>query len=348
MSCMTIGLVLTSCSDDDDTIFLSDESYENGILISHEGNGTVSGSVSFISNDLGDSQGDIYNKVNKENLGIYQQSIGFKDNLAFIVVDNANSITVVNRKTFEKVGSITTGLKTPRYITFFNNKGYVTNWGDTLSETDDFIAIVNLENYTVEATTIPVSEGPEQIVEKNGILYVSHKGGLGTNNIVTLINGMDNTTEELEVGDTPDEMIFDEAGNLWVLSEGITVYGEGGAVLDQTPGALVKINTTTNEVETTINFTGTDQPTLMAYEGGVIYYHMDSKVYAMSETSTTLPDTAIVEGSFYGMAVQNNILYTVDAKNFASEGTLKIFDLSNNEETNSFSVGVVPSKIYFN
>ncbi|OED37992.1 hypothetical protein AB832_04805, partial [Flavobacteriaceae bacterium (ex Bugula neritina AB1)] len=298
--------------------------------------------------DFSEVQNDIYNAANSEDLGVFQQSIGFNNDLAFIVVDNANSITIVDRYTFEKVGSITTGLITPRYITFFNNKGYVTNWGDTASSTDDFIAIVNLEDYTVESTTIPVSEGPEQIVEKNGTLYVSHKGGFGSNNVVTLISGADHTAQELEVGEKPDEMIFDTSGNLWVLSEGKTVYDSDFNIIEQTPGALVKINTTTNEIDTTISFTGVDQPSLMTYSDGTIYYYLNSKVYAMSETSMTLPETAIAEGSFYGMEVNNNKLYAVDAKDFASEGTLKVYDLSNNQETNSLSVGIVPAKIYFN
>ncbi len=348
LSCV-IGLLFTSCSDDDDTIFLPSEGFENGILISHEGAfGGVTGTVSYISNDFSEVQNDIYNAANEEDLGVFQQSIGFKDDLAFIVVDNANSITVVDRNTFEKVGSINTGLVTPRYITFFNNKGYVTNWGDTASATDDFVAVINLEDYTVESTTIPVSEGPEQIVEKNGTLYVSHKGGFGSNNVVTLISGNDYSTEEIEIGEKPDEMIFDASGNLWVLSEGKTVYDANFNITEQTPGALVKINTTTNEVDTTLNFSGTDQPSLMVYDNGTIYYYLNSKVYAMNETSTTLPETPIVEGSFYGMAVKSNTLYTVDAKDFASEGTLKVFDLSNNQEINSVSVGIVPAKIYFN
>lgn len=345
----TISLLLVSCSDDDDGVDLPKGDFDNGILISHEGTfGGVTGTVSFIPEDLSAVQNDIYNATNGEDLGVFQQSIGFNGDLAFIVVDNASTITVVNRYTFEKVSTITTGLSTPRYITFFNNKGYVTNWGDTASSTDDFIAIVDLTDYTVESTTIPVSEGPEQIVERNGTLYVSHKGGFGFNDVVTVVNGTTNETQEIKVGDKPDELAFDNAGNLWVLTEGKTVFDASFNIVEQTPGALVKINTTTNTVDTTINFTGTDQPSLMVYNNGTIYYALNEAIYAINETSTDVASTSIISGNFYGMQVNGNNLYAVDAGDFASKGTMKVFDLSTNEETNSLEVGIVPAKIYFN
>ncbi|MDY8138894.1 YncE family protein [Aquimarina sp. 2201CG5-10] len=351
LSTCIIGLLfMTSCNDDDDNVLApSLGDFENGILISHEGTfGGVTGTVSFVPNDLSQVQNDIYNVVNGEDLGVFQQSIGFYEDLAFIVVDNANTIAVVNRYTFEKVTTITTGLSTPRYITFLNNKGYVTNWGDTASATDDFVAIVNLTDYTVEGTTISVSEGPEQILEKDGSLYVSHKGGFGRNNVVTIINGADNQTQEIEVGDKPDELILDSSGNVWVLSEGHTEYDNDFNIVSQTPGALVKINTTTKTIDTTIPFTGTDQPNRMTYSNGTIYYSLNEQIYAVSETSTALPTESIISGNFYGISVKDNKLYAVDAGDFASSGTMKVFDLSTNEETNSLTVGIVPAKIYFN
>lgn len=334
-----IGLLLTSCNSDDDGTPLPKGDYENGILISHEGTTTgVSGSVSYVSDDLIDSEQDVYKATNGEDLGTFQQSIGFNGELAFIVVDNANTITVVNRYTFEKVGSITTELKTPRYIGFANGKGYVTNWGDTGSATDDFIAVVDLSDYTV-SSTIPVSEGPEQIVEKNGNLYVSHKGGFSSNNVLTVLDITGNTTTEIEVADNPDELVFDETGNLWVLCGG--KFGE-------TAGALVKINTNDNTVVSTMSFSGTDNPELMTYANGKFYYTLNAEVFVWDASSSSLPTEPIISKYFYGIAVKDNSLYLLNAKDFASAGTLDIYDLTTDEETKSIDVGFVPAKIYFN
>ncbi len=48
-------------------------------------------------------------------------------------------------------------------MTFANGKGYVTDWGDGGSATDDVVAIINLATNTVESS-ISVGEGPEQII----------------------------------------------------------------------------------------------------------------------------------------------------------------------------------------
>lgn len=143
------GILFTSCSDDP-TPSLPKGDYENGILISGEGTTAVSGSVSFVSNDLSIVENTIYKKVNNAEFGEYVQSIAFDDDRAYIVADNQNTVTVVDRYTFDKAGTITTGLSTPRYMTVVGNKGYVTNWGATDNDNDDFVAIVDLNSLVVE------------------------------------------------------------------------------------------------------------------------------------------------------------------------------------------------------
>jgi len=338
---------LLSCSKDDDQI-ATKGNFENGVLISHEGTFSgVSGSVSYVSDDFSTVENNIFNAVNGEDLGIFQQSIGFKGDLAFIVVDVANSITVVNRYTFEKVATITDRLENPRYIAFDdNNKAYVTNWGDPFISGDDYIAIIDLSDYSVNTDVVSVADGPEQIVYRDGSLYVSHKGGYGVNNIVSLFQTSNFGFTTREVGDKPDEMVFDAAGDLWVLTEGNTVYDQDFNIVSQTPGSLVKMSGAT--IDRTINFTGTDQPSLMTYANGKVYYMLNGAIYAMDETSTTLPSNPIITGSFYGMTIIDQYLYAVDAGDFASNGTLKVFDLTTNEEVESITVGVVPAKIYAN
>src|SRR5690606_16067864 len=158
----------------------------NGILVSNEGpfsNG--SGTISFISADLSLVENGIFKNINKEDLGNVVQSIGFTEEEAFIIANVSNKINVVNRKTFEKTGSITTGLENPRYFAASNGKGYVTNWGDPADDTDDFIAIINLQDYMVEGT-ISVDFGPESLVTKGNTIYVAHQGGFGFNNKVSV------------------------------------------------------------------------------------------------------------------------------------------------------------------
>ncbi|MFD2432632.1 hypothetical protein ACFSO9_03210 [Mesonia maritima] len=141
-------LFLTSCSNDDDFTPPEDSKnpeepgeeqgkYKNGIFVLNEGG---IGTVTYISDDLENVEQTIFQNVNEgEDLGGYAQSIFFEDDLAYIISNGSNLITVVNRYTFELVGKVDSGLEVPRYGVIYNGKAYVTNQGDTLDGgVDDF------------------------------------------------------------------------------------------------------------------------------------------------------------------------------------------------------------------
>jgi len=336
-----------SCSSDDDDVKIQEPlgDYENGILVSNEGpfsNGT--GTVSFISEDLSVVNNEIFKMTNEEDLGNIVQSIGFTEDEAFIVANVSNKINVVNRYTFEKIASITEGLNNPRYFTTANGKGYVTNWGDTADETDDFVAIIDLQNYTVEGT-ISVVLGPEAILAKDNTVYVAHQGAWGQNNKVSVINTTSNEViKTLTVGDVPNSMQLDASGNVWVLASGKPAYTE-----DETAGVLSKINTGTNEVDTNFEFETAQHPGDLNLDGSILYYNLGGKVYTQNLSSSTLDlDVALEEASFYSMAVYNGRLYGTDAKDYASNGTLTVYDLSTKLAIETMTVGIIPGGIYFN
>ena len=334
-----------SCSNDDEEIQEPMGDYANGILVSNEGpfsNGT--GTVTFISEDLSVVNNGIYKMTNDEDLGNVVQSIGFTENEAFIVANVSNKINVVNRYTFEKIASITDGLNNPRYFIEANGKGYVTNWGDTADETDDFVAIINLQNYTVEGT-ISVILGPEAILAKDNTVYVAHQGAWGQNNKVSVINTTSNELiKTLTVGDVPNSMQLDASGNLWVLASGKPAYTG-----DETAGVLTKINTVTNEVDNNIQFETTQHPSSLNLDGGILYYRLGDTVFEQSLSATSLSMETVLEGvSFYTMVVNNGRLYGTDAGDYASNGTLTVYDLNTELTIKALTVGIIPGGIYFN
>ena len=319
--------------------------YANGILVSNEGpfsNGT--GTVTFISEDLSVVNNGIYKMTNDEDLGNVVQSIGFTENEAFIVANVSNKINVVNRYTFEKIASITDGLNNPRYFIEANGKGYVTNWGDTADETDDFVAIINLQNYTVEGT-ISVILGPEAILAKDNTVYVAHQGAWGQNNKVSVINTTSNELiKTLTVGDVPNSMQLDASGNLWVLASGKPAYTG-----DETAGVLTKINTVTNEVDNSFQFETTQHPSSLNLDAGILYYRLGDTVFEQSLSATSLNMETVLEGvSFYTMVVNNGRLYGTDAGDYASNGTLTVYDLNTELTIKALTVGIIPGGIYFN
>ena len=339
-----LGLsLLFSCSNDDDGTIPQEPlgDYENGFIISAEGGPS---SVSYISNDFSTSENDIYFNVNGETLGVYLQSIGFNGDKAYIIQDSG-TITVVNRYTFELITTITTGLTTPRYIGFNGSNAYVSDWADPFTTTDDYIAVVDLNSYTV-TSTIPVSEGPEQVLANNGKVFVSHKGGYGVNNEISVITTSNSTVATISVNDVPDEMVLDSQGNLLVLSEG----GQSWQATGETLASITRINTNDNSVISTIEFATGNHPSLMSYSNGTAYYILNNEVYGLADAATNLPSSSLfsVEAGYaYGMFVKDGNLFLADAS-FSAQSTLKVYDISNGTLSESFSVGVGASKIYFN
>jgi hypothetical protein len=319
--------------------------FENGILISHEGNfGQGNASVSFVSFDLQTVENNIYSTVNSNPLGDTAQSIGFNGDLAYIVLNVSNSIEVVNRYTFESVATINTGLNNPRFIAFANGKGYVTNWGDGSVATDDYLAVIDLASNTLGADTIAVAEGPEEILASNNTLYVAHQGGFSQNNVISVIDATsDVVSSTITVGDVPNSMQFDNSGNLWVLAGGKPSFTG-----DETGGKLSKINTSDNSV-TSIDFGATEHPNYLVFENNSLYYYNAGSVFKMDSSATTLPSAAEITGlNFYGMTVNNSVLYGVDAVDFASNGILSSYNLSTNTLDASATVNIIPGGIYFN
>ncbi len=344
-SIVTLSLLVFSCTNDDDT-FMSAEplgAYENGILVIGEGGPS---SVSYVSNDFATTENQVYFNVNDENLGVYLQSLGFNDDKAYIVVD-AGTITVVNRYTFEKLGTISTGLMTPRFIAFNGDTAYVSDWADPFDSTDDYVAVVDLNSNTV-TSTIAVTEGPEQVLVNANKLYVSHKGGYNVNNVISVINTSDSTLETITVNDVPDEMFIDNQGHLLVLNAGANQSWLSPPV--ETEASITRINLSDNSIITNLEFPAGQHPSLMTYQNGMAYYILNNQVFGLEDAATVLPTTpmfSILTGYSYGLSVRENQLFVSDAS-FTGNSTLLVYDLTTGAETGAFTTGVGASKIYFN
>lgn len=337
-------MLFISCSSDDDNT-PSDyipADYEKGIFITNEGpfnNG--SGSITYISDDYSTVAQDVYKNVNGTNLGNVVQSMGFGDDNAYIVVNNSDKIMVVNRYTFKSVDSIKTDIAGPRhFIEAAGSKAYVTNWGDPNDNSDDYVAVLDLRTNVVTAT-IPVDFGPEKMVSHNNKIYVAHQGAYGQNNLVSVISG--NSLEgTITVGDVPNSMVV-SGNDLYVLCGGSPNYTG-----NETPGSLVKIDLLSGTVTETSDFGTTEHPTSLTADGNNLFYSLNGKVYKVNTSSIALPGTDIINGLFYTLRAKDGKLYATDAGDFASKGSLKIFDLSSNQEVQDFQTGIIPGGIYFN
>lgn len=355
LSTATSVLVLTGCSNDHGGPILPEIGteapiYENGIIVVNEG-GITNGnaSVSFISDDLSVVQNNIFSTSNGVNAwGDTAQSMTFDGDLGYIVVSYSQKVEVVNRYTFKSITTIGGPGKpeflNPRYMAIANGKGYVTNWGDPENLEDDFVAVINLESNALE-TKIPVGEGPERILVKDNSIYVALEGGYNFNTSVVRIDATSDTvTDIIEVAHAPNSLQSDDEGNLWILSGGKPAYTE-----DETAGQLHTIDMANTTVTASYAFESTEHPGYLSYEDGSLYYTVAGRIFKMDVSSTALPTEAAITGtSFYDMTVKDGRLYGADAKDFASNGTLEIYDLSDDSLVTTKEVGINPGSIYFN
>ncbi len=355
ISYFLLSLFLFSCSDDDtrEIEVVADQKFENGFFVSSEGNfGAKDGSMAYVSNDFSTTTNFAYNKVNDVQLGGLVQSITFGEKNAYVILNDANTIIIIDKVTLKQVAVVTSGLGNPRYMTIVGDKGYITNWGDGADTTDDYVAVLDLNTNRIdEASKISLANGVEQILNKDNKLYISHKGAFSTGNIISVVDlGSNNAVTTITVKDKPDEMVIAENGQLVVLSEG-NPTAFGGAplfeVLERTTAAIQFINTSTNEVDKEIIFSENVGAELMAYENGKIHYNVGTKVFTIDDTATSLSSEAGIEvGNIYGMDVNDNKLYTVSFA-FTSFSDLNIIDIATGAIEFSTAVGLGASKIYF-
>lgn len=360
------SLFFVSCDPEEDTppFYTSKGTYDSGVLVLNEGT-TNKASVSYISFDLATTENNIYKNANNGSiLGTVAQSIGFYNDLAYIVVNLSNKIEIVNRYTLKKIATIDSGLTNPRYIEFYNGKGYVTCWGLGLDSGDDYVAVLNLSNNTI-LKSIPVVEGPEHIVQYNGKMYVSHAGGWSQNNKISILNTTSDAVEgtPLIVGDVPNELIVNN-GILWIFCAGNPDYAAGG----ETQAKIVKMNLSDNSLTNFKTFSTSTYSTNMDIFGSYIYYTYNNIVYkeiiVQTDPATTIKNLNPSIDNIYSMAVKNNYIYVGGYATgaFGSNGIVKVFANGDRTETdgsgnlvNPFgkllkttTVGIGPNGFYFN
>lgn len=359
------SLFFVSCDPEEDAppLYTSKGTYDSGVLVLNEGQyGQTNASISYISFDLNTTKNNIFGLENNISLGETGQTIGFYNDLAYIIVNGGDKIEIVNRYSMKKIGTISSGLSSPRYITFINGKGYVTCWGEESIASDDYVAVVNLSSNQV-VKSIPVVEGPEFITDYNNKLYISHAGGWNQNNKVTIINGATDVIDGMPivVGDVPNELIVHD-GYLWIFCAGNPSYAAGG----ETPAKIVKMNLSTNTITTFKTFASSTYSTNMSIFGSFVYYSFGNTVYKeiIEQTNPATPlknfNTSAV--NVYSMAVKNNLIYVGDAPTFDGNGNVKIFANGDRIETDgsgtqvypfgkllkTVNVGVSPNGFYFN
>ncbi|MFV0541735.1 MAG: DUF5074 domain-containing protein [Aestuariibaculum sp.] len=336
-----LAFVTFSCKDDDDDIIdaLPLGAYENGYFILNEGNSTFTSPVTYVS-ETGNVSQNIFSteNPNADPIGTYLQDMFFDDTRAFIISGSANTVTVVNRYTFEYITTVSTDFQAPRYGTVVGGKAFVTNSADWSTGTDDFVTVIDLSDYST--SKIAIENNAERILSEDGMVYIAN-GYYGSGNSITVLNPATNAVETIDLGNgNSPNFIEDENGSLYVLTSN---------------GKVIEINLSNNEIVSTIDLPASiESPKNLDIEDNIAYFTSGSSVYGFALTATTIPETPILTyestslyGIMYGFAVEDDKIYISDAGDFASEGTVYEYTL-NGTLLKNITTGIAPNSFHFN
>ncbi len=342
---LVFGVLATSCTDDDDDIKVPAGDYEDGYFVLNQGNSAaVTASVTHVS-ELGNVNQNVFTTVNPDAslMGAYLQDMFFDDTRAFIISGNANSVTVVNRYTFEYIATVDTDFQNPRYGTTVAGKAYVTNSADWASNTDDFVTVIDLSDYST--SKVEIGNNAEKILSEDGMVYITN-GYYGSGNSITVLNPATNSLEaiDLGVGNSPNSM-EEEDGFLYVLANN-----------DSSNGEIIKINVSSKAIVSSIDLPSSLESAAknLAIEDDVVYFTSGTSVYSFGINETTVNETPLLTyestsayGVMYGFAVEDDNIYIADAGDFSAVGTIYIYSLQGTL-VKTMTAGVAPCGFYFN
>ena len=305
------AVTLYSCSNTDDntTPTNPDEKYLSGYFILNEGNfRDTNASVSHLSADLNTVTNDIFKTANNKKLGDVAQNLVVHGDFVFIIVNNSNTIEVVNKKTFKSVYTITEKLNSPRYAVIKNDKLYVTSLSNTS------VNVYNAKTYAF-IKTIELNNKAENIVATNDYIYAANNAYNGK-----LIEIIDPKTDKNAI-----DIEFENGIN------GITTIGQFVYALEAgtTENKIWKLDGTTKS--TSVDLSEGNARYLVA-DGTNLYYTIERGVYKTTNTLTSAGSKLfdVAEGiskytHLYGFNVLDGNIFTSDSKGFVDTGVVTIY-----------------------
>lgn len=315
----------------------------HGIYILNEGLFQHNNStISFYNFDTGDFCADMFLEVNQRGLGDTGNDLKRYGSKLYCVVNNSHRVEVMDFETAKSIKVISLPGKSPRSITFYQNKAYVSCFDGDVVRIDT--AILEVEQ------TVHSGNNPEGLCVCNGKLYVANSGGLNNPDYDKTVSVFDVNTlsflKTIEVGINPFRVTASDDGQyVYVCTR--------GDYIDQC-GTLSRIDVQSDQVVKTwqnIQNFCLDGDKAYVYEVDYNAASNPVKVLDLSHLDAE-PTLFITDGTSlqmpYGITVNplNGDVYITDAYNFTVTGDVYCFD-KNGKKKFSFSAGLNPSVIVF-
>lgn len=340
LTAVSLTLILASCHKDT-KVNPQPQAVTTGLYVLNQGLFNDNNStLSFYSYSTKQVLPDIFSSANGHGLGDTGNDIEIYGSKTYIVVNVSSTVEVINTKTAKSVGQIKlfngVNPREPRDVVFYNGNAYVTSYDGT-------VAVIDTAALTV-SKYITVGRNPEQLAVANGKLYVANSGGLDFPNYDKTVSVIDlNTqtvTKTLNVVVNPQNVVADNYGHVYVLSAGDYTAAN--------PSSLAIIDDNSDTVTSQTAFDGSG----MTIQGDNIYFITslgkiklyNAKSQAVTNQNFITDDSSITTPYSVNADPATGEVFVTDAKDYASNGTLFVFDKTGKQEY-SVTVGINPGKV---
>jgi DNA-binding beta-propeller fold protein YncE len=345
---LTLIVSLVSCREEE-TIFLSSDvsvaaprsdGNIEGFYLLNEGNmGMNRASIDVFNYRTGNYTTDVYSERNPnvvKELGDVGNDIQIYGSKVYAVINVSNKVEVLDKWTAKRIKKI--DIPNCRYVAFYKDKAYVSSYAGpvAIDPNAEIGFVAEIDTTTLEIKRkVNVGYQPEQMVVRNGKLYVANSGGYRVPNYDRTVSVIDletfTETKKIDVGINLYGMQIDSRGDIYVSSRG-DYYN--------TPSNLFVIDTQTDEKKMQL-----DIPALgMCLVDDKLYYYSVSWSYITNSNKITygildtktkkiISDKIITDGTDkqimipYGLQVnpETKEIYITDAKNYVVTGYIYCF-----------------------
>ncbi|MEM9921474.1 MAG: DUF5074 domain-containing protein [Bacteroidota bacterium] len=339
------GCQIDVSSDDDAPDLPEITSYnDSGIFIANNGNpkdGT-SGTISFYERTRQQVVNDIFQKANNNKvLGSNVRQISVVEQQAYILVEDAEKIEIVQTSNFQSRGAVG-GFERPQcFLALDNTKAYISQWG--ADGVNGSIKVLDLINKVV-VKEIPTRSGPGQMVRKGNFVYLVNQGGFVLDSVISKIDiSTDRIVKTIAVGAAPHSLQVDQNNHLWVLSRGVI---DRANPANSRPAKLVRISG--DAIRFSLDLEAGASDLVINRTKDQLYFLNDGWIYRLGITETSLPAVPFLARSYTSLAIDplTNHLVVADPRNLTVAGEVLIFD-AQAQEISRFQAGVFPRHFWF-
>lgn len=343
-----VVLAFASCREEETVFASSDKSVAaprsdgkiEGFYLLNEGNmGMNRASIDVFNYRTGNYTTDIYSERNPtvvKELGDVGNDIKIYGNKVYAVINCSNKVEVIDKWTAKRIKKI--DIPNCRYVAFYKDKAYVSSYAGPVAIDPNaeigFVAEIDTASLEIKRK-VTVGYQPEQMVIRNGKLYVANSGGYRVPNYDRTVSVIDletfTETKKIDVGINLYGMQIDARGDIYVSSRG-DYYN--------TPSNLFVIDSQTDEKKMQLDIPVSGMclvdDLLYFYSVSWSYLTNSNKVtYGILDTKTkkVISDKVITDGTDkkimipYGIQVnpETKEIYITDAQNYVVTGYIYCF-----------------------